>query len=197
MLTAESNGLTRLSFDPPLMALRTLRISGNQLDSLDLACFPKLRTLYADENSLRSVDRTDGSKSRLEAFSLRNQKIKGLRLTYAEISRVKRLYVSGNHLETSFFPSSPLEHLVYLEAAACQLSEWPPEMSRRMPNLEVANLNYNYLETTDGLRGFKKFRKLMLVGNRLGGNDRDALRGLRGMNRLEEVDLRYVPLSMG
>lgn len=70
--------------------------------------------------------------------------------------------------------------------AACRLSTWPANMSRNMPGLEVLNVNYNFFEDLDGLKGMKTLRKVSVVGNRLGEGDVSLI----GLDKLEEVDLR-------
>jgi Leucine-rich repeat (LRR) protein len=52
--------------------LRILRLSGNRLYRLNVAPFPNLRTLYADNNSLTDLTKT-ACLSKLENLSLRNQ----------------------------------------------------------------------------------------------------------------------------
>ncbi len=62
-----------------------------------------------------------------------------------------------------------------------------------MPNMKILNLNYNFLDNVDGLRGLSGLRKLTVVGNRLGGSgSTGVVKGLKGLIGLEEVDLRYV-----
>lgn len=95
MGVVDDNDLSSLTCTAPLTTLRTLRISRNDLALLDLAHFPKLRTLYADENRLVGLQRGGGSRSRLEALSLRSQRVRGLRLRKEEIEGLKRLYLSG------------------------------------------------------------------------------------------------------
>lgn len=77
------------------MSLRALRISDNELASLDLASFPKIRTLYADGNRLSGLARSDGTRSRLENLSLRYQDGGDLRIDWEELAGVRRLYLSG------------------------------------------------------------------------------------------------------
>jgi hypothetical protein len=78
-----------------MTTLRELRVMSNDLSVLDLAEFPRLKTLYADENRLRTLARSDDGIGRIEALSLRNQRVKGLRLPASELEAVKRLYISG------------------------------------------------------------------------------------------------------
>ena len=101
------------------------------------------------------------------------------------------LTVIGNDLSSNFFSALTLSSLEYLEAAACKMSSWPSRFSEIAPHLKVLNLNYNYLEHLDGVHGMTGLRKVMVVGNRLGGGDKAVLRGLKGLHGLEEIDLRY------
>lgn len=71
--------------------------------------------------------------------------------------------------------------------AACRLPAWPKNMAVQMPSLEVLNVNYNFMEDLTGLKGMRKLRKISVVGNRLGDVGSG---GLRGLDQLEEVDLR-------
>ena len=169
----------------------TLKVSENRLTSLDLSRFPKARTVYADRNQLCRLARSEGGTSRVENLSLRNQKVSGLRLRLSDLESVKRLYLSGNPLSPDFFPSSPLYSLIYLEAAGCTLSSWPEGFARRLPNLKILNVNYNFFQNLDGLRGLSGLRKLTVVGSRLGGGGtKGVAEGLRGLKNLEEIDLR-------
>jgi hypothetical protein len=62
-----------------------------------------------------------------------------------------------------------------------------------MPNLRCLNLNYNFLPDLDGLQGMAALRKLMMVGGRLGDTGtKQVLKGLRTLEGLQEVDLRWV-----
>lgn len=102
----ESNNLTELVVAEPMASLRILRISNNDVAEVDLSLFPRLRTLYADNNSLSGLDRSNPrTLSRLENLSLRNQRGRTLRLSYDDLRDVKRLYISGESR------SSPYRHL--------------------------------------------------------------------------------------
>lgn len=191
MTAIESNDLTNIVPSRPMTKLRTLRMSDNSITTMDLALFPKIRTLYADRNRLRGLARSGGGTSRIENLSLRNQQVKGLSIPAKELDNVKRLYVSGNPLSSDFFPTGPLYSLIYLEAAACNLRKWPERLVQRLPNVKILNLNYNYFEHLDGLKGMKGLRKLTMVGARLGGSGaKGVVSGLRDHVELEEVDLR-------
>jgi Leucine-rich repeat (LRR) protein len=81
-----------------MLTVRTLRINDNDISSLDLSMFPKLRTLYADGNRIAQLSRSGMGASRLENLSLRNQRCSQLQLSKGEITPIKRLYVSGKLL---------------------------------------------------------------------------------------------------
>lgn len=57
--------------------LRILRVSGNRLRRLNVASFPNLRTLYADNNALTGLVKAE-RLTKLENLSLRNQTARGL-----------------------------------------------------------------------------------------------------------------------
>ena len=94
----ENNRLNRMSSAMPITTLRSLRISDNDIPSIDLSDFPKLRTLYADGNRLSRVSRSGTDIGRLENLSVRNQRCDILRIPKSELAPVKRLYLSGKWL---------------------------------------------------------------------------------------------------
>lgn len=180
-------------------SVRVLRFSDNDIAFFDISLFPKIRTLYADNNLLSHLGGSEHAPpSQLENLSLRNQRSASLHLTFIDLENVRRLYVSGNALTEDFFPPRPLYSLVYLEAAACKMSQWPRDFASNAPHLKMLNLNYNYFTDLNGVKGMNNLRKLTLVGGRLGGEEAgkrdggDVMAGLRGLQNLEELDLRYV-----
>ena len=52
--------------------LRSLRLSKNKLQSIDISCFPDLNVLYLDENQLGRVEGLQGTKH-LDSLSIREQ----------------------------------------------------------------------------------------------------------------------------
>lgn len=62
------------NFDPSheLSKLRSLKLSKNRLTRLDAGQFPQLRTLYADNNRLRTIN-CSSRRTKLERLSLRSQ----------------------------------------------------------------------------------------------------------------------------
>lgn len=192
----DKNQLTELEPRSAMTSVRTLRFSDNKISELDLSLFPKVRTLFADGNALPSLSRSRSGGNRIENLSLRNQRVQRFVLTSEDLQCVKRLYISGNRVDPDFLPSTPVYSLVYLEAAACNLTSWPSSLAARLPNLRILNVNYNFLPDLDALRGLARIRKIMAVGNRLGGGAKGAVRGLKGLTTLEEVDLRMNPSTL-
>ncbi|EIW72482.1 hypothetical protein TREMEDRAFT_25688, partial [Tremella mesenterica DSM 1558] len=196
-LNLDGNQLKSLTTIETLPQLNILKISDNQLSSLNISSFPSLHTLHVDNNRLSSLHRSTSITSTIESLSIRNQRSsKPLHLSLQDLHSVKRLYISGNPLESDFFPLTPLDNLVYVEMAACKISTWPNKFARRLPNVEILNLNYNYFEDLSGLEGMRKLRKVMAVGCRLGGSVKGFARGLGGLKKLEEVDLRMNPSTL-
>jgi Leucine-rich repeat (LRR) protein len=193
-LKLDANALVTLEPASPMNNLRILRVSDNGLMSLDVSLFPRLRTLFADNNALPGITRSGAGGHRIENLSVRNQGVAVFSLTPEDIQAAKRLYVSGNAMSPDFL-STPVYSLVYLEAIACQLSSWPTNLATHAPNLRVINVNYNFIETLDDLAGLTRLRKLMAVGCRLGARG-NAVRGLQGLDGLEELDLRMNPATL-
>jgi len=96
----DNNKLVSIGSASPMTTVRSLRINDNEIASIDLSNFPKLRTLYADGNRIDRLSRSGFESSRLENLSLRNQRCSQLRLSRSELSPVKRLYVSGKCLSS-------------------------------------------------------------------------------------------------
>ncbi|KIR30300.1 leucine repeat containing protein [Cryptococcus deuterogattii LA55] len=196
-----------------------LSCANNKLDMLDLSAakWSKLESLNLSNNRIANIrdlhklssvasinlGRSEHSPpSRLENLSLRNQRSAPLHLTFIDLENVRRLYISGNALTEDFLPPRPLYSLVYLEAAACKISQWPRDFASNAPHLKMLNLNYNYFTDLNGVKGMNNLRKLTLVGGRLGGEEagkrdgRDVMAGLRGLQNLEELDLRMNPFTL-
>ncbi|KAF5337481.1 hypothetical protein D9758_013588 [Tetrapyrgos nigripes] len=190
----DNNHLPSLGIDGPMPRLKILRASGNRLTKLNTSHLPNLRTLYLDNNSLVSLQKME-RLCKLENLSLRNQSGKGCQVLTRDIRDVKRLYLSGNALGDGFLTEA-CYNLVYLELAACRLTELPKGLSKLMPNVRVVNLNYNFLEDASGLEGLKRIRKLTIIGSRLKGT-KGLIRLLKGMPEVEMLDFRMNPCTLG
>lgn len=92
---SDNNKLKEIRSASAMTTVRTLRINDNEISTIDMSNFPKLRILYADGNGLARLSRNEYETSRLENLSLRNQRCFQLRLSKSELAPVKRLYVSG------------------------------------------------------------------------------------------------------
>ncbi|KAF8584685.1 hypothetical protein K439DRAFT_1633331 [Ramaria rubella] len=193
-LNLDHNHLVSLEADEPMPRLRTLRASNNRLIRLDASRFPNLRTLYADNNRLRALHGAQKLR-KLENLSVRNQGGAGLTLATNDIRDVKRLYLSGNPLSSSFL-EEPCYNLIYLEVAACRLIKLPHDLARLIPNVRVLNLNYNFLTDTRALDGLTRLRKLTLIGSRLKGT-KSLVSMLKRMPEIEMLDFRMNPCTLG
>lgn len=59
------------------------------------------------------------------------------------------------------------------------------------PNVRALNLNFNFIEKVGGwVKGLKRLRKASFVGNRI-GKWKEVVEGLKGLDELERVDLRF------
>lgn len=193
-LNVDGNALEQIEPGGTMPRLRILRASNNRLQTLNVAPFGNVRTLYVDNNSLPGLVKGE-RLGKLENLSMRNQSFRDFHLPTRQFRDVKRLYLSGNKLKSDFI-DEPCYNLIYLEVAACRLEELPPGLGRLVPNLRVLNLNYNFLEDVAGLEGLTRMNRLTLIGSRLKGT-KPLIRVLQRMPELEMLDVRMNPCTLG
>ncbi|KAJ9138574.1 Wd repeat domain-containing protein [Coniochaeta hoffmannii] len=185
-----------MSTEKPLISLKYLSLSDNNIQTIDLKAVPALRLLHADRNRLASL--TGFSRARrLDSLSLREQRIDGaLDLSFLSGAyEVRKLYLSGNLL-SSFDPQVDFLNLQLLELANCGLAELPPHLGQLMPNLRVVNLNSNALSDLSPLEYVPRLKRVLAAGNRIASAS-DAVRVLSGFPHLQTVDLRDNPVTQG
>jgi len=197
-LNLEGNEIINFSLASPQMlwTLKYLRLSGNNLASIDVSSFPCLRLLYLDRNRLGTVGGLLKTK-RLDSLSLREQQGDAtLDISFlCEAFEVRKLFLSGNLLET-FEPTSAFLNLQYLELANCGLESLPPDFGRMFPNTRVLNLNFNALRDLKPLLGIQRLKRLHIAGNRL-SRLRKTTSILSQFCSLSATDLRGNPLTLG
>ncbi|KAK8107473.1 uncharacterized protein PG998_009486 [Apiospora kogelbergensis] len=124
-----------------MAGLKYLRLSDNQLDTLDMAAFPGIRMMHADRNFLSKLTGFMCAR-RLDSLSLRN-------------------------LLTTFDPKVDFLNLQLLELANCGIESLSDNLGQLMPNLRTLNLNFNALDDLSPLRYIPRLKKLLVAGNRL------------------------------
>ncbi|KAI1634197.1 hypothetical protein F4809DRAFT_540586 [Biscogniauxia mediterranea] len=185
------------STDYTMPCLKYLKLSNNDLATLDVSTTPSLRLLHVDRNRLVNI--TGFSRCRrLDSLSLREQNgDTPLDITslLSSAYEVRKLFLSGNLL-SSFNPRMDFLNLQYLELANCGLQTLAPELGQLMPNLRVLNLNYNALGDISALQYIPRLKKLLVAGNRLlsAGPVMDVLAGFPHLARL---DFRDNPATLG
>lgn len=189
--------------------LRQLRLSGNfHLSSLDVGPAWNLRTLYADDCSLREVLNLD-HLLKLDNLSLRQQNGEGDGINWPahQTRDIKRLFLSGNAfkridltnkatLNTAQPSITKFYSMVYLELSACQLSSLPRDLSELVPNLRHLNADYNLFESLPNLGKLHRLKRLSVIGCRL-GKSRKIVESLHGCDELAILDVRMNPCTMG
>ncbi|GAA5867490.1 hypothetical protein JCM8547_007523 [Rhodosporidiobolus lusitaniae] len=192
-LNLDHNLLTSLNSPAAMPRLRILRLCNNPLPTFDVSFAPKLRTLYIDSAKLGLVQGTEQLR-KLENLSVRDQSGGALTLSMPHIRDVKRLYLSGNPLPSSF-PSEKFFNLVYLELAMCQLTSLPANLASVVPNVRVLNLDYDFIDDLAPLAGLTRLAKLSVVGARL-AKARPVAVVLSSLVELETVDFRMNPFTL-
>lgn len=177
-------------------SLKHLRLSGNNLESIDVRPFPDLRLLYLDRNRLGTITNLLKTKY-LDSLSLREQQ-DGAVIDMAFLSEafeVRKLFLSGNLIK-SFEPRTYFLNLQYLELANCGLESLPDHFGQLVPNTRVLNLNYNALRDIKALFGIVRLKKLHLAGNRLESLRRTTTI-MAQFHSLHLLDLRANSLTLG
>ncbi|TVY88342.1 Septation initiation network scaffold protein [Lachnellula willkommii] len=197
-LNLEDNQIS--SFSPNgsklLWNLNYLRLTGNNLTSIDVSPFPSLRLLYLDRNRLGTVSGILKTKH-LDSLSMREQQ-DGAIIDMSFLSQafeIRKLFLSGNLLSI-FNPSAVFLNLQYLELANCGLESLPANFGQLFPNTRVLNLNFNALKDLKPLHGIRRLKRLYLAGNRL-AKLRNTTSMLSQFSSLSTVDLRSNQLTLG
>ncbi|KAI0454463.1 hypothetical protein F5B21DRAFT_475476 [Xylaria acuta] len=197
-LNLQSNYLT--SFAPSegqsLLALRILKLSDNDIQTLNLAVFPSLRLLHVDRNNITTM--TGFSQCRcLDSLSLREQKGNNILDTsfLNSACEVRKLFLSGNRL-SGFNLEVDFLNLQYLELANCGLQSLAPDIGQLMPNLRILNINFNAIDDLWPLRYIPRLKKLLAVGNRLSEAGKVA-NALAEFPHLSRLDLRDNGATLG
>ncbi|TRX97370.1 hypothetical protein FHL15_001648 [Xylaria flabelliformis] len=179
-----------------LLSLRSLKLSDNDIQTLDVAVFPSLRLLHVDRNSITTM--TGFSQCRyLDSLSLREQKGNNVLDTsfLDSACEVRKLFLSGNRL-SGFNPGIDFLNLQYLELANCGLQSLAPDIGQLMPNLRVLNINFNAIDDLWPLRYIPRLKKLLAVGNRLSEAGKVA-NALAEFPHLSRLDLRNNGATLG
>ena len=197
ILKLQRNKLQSFTASGRVQNLKHLDLSGNDLTTLDLSRYPKLRILHADRNCLSSVTGFTVARQ-LDSLSLREQKgNEPLDLSFLSSAyEVRKLFLSGNYVGTTFDPKVDFLNLQLLELANCGLEFLPENMGQLMPNLRTLNLNYNAISDLSPLRFVPRMKKLLVAGNRL-ADSTAVTQLLTDFHHLTRLDLRDNPFSLG
>lgn len=179
-----------------LWGLKYLKLSGNNLENIDVSRYPNLRLLYLDQNRLGKVTGLLKTKH-LDSLSMREQ-LKDCIIDQSFISEafeVRKLFLSGNLLGT-FAPTTDFLNLQYLELANCGLESLPEGFGHLIANTRVLNLNYNALSDLSPLAGIIRLKKLHVAGNRIRFL-KETAQSLSNLPTLALADIRGNPLTVG
>lgn len=175
--------------------LKYLKLSGNNLQQIDVSHYPNIRLLYLDRNRLGKVTGLLKAKH-IDSLSMREQRESVIDMSFLDqCFEVRKLFLSGNLLP-NFAPRVDFLNLQYLELANCGLESLPAEFGQMMCNVRVLNLNFNALHDLKPLLGIVRLKRLHISGNRL-----NRLRKTTGIlsqfSSLANVDIRNNPVTLG
>jgi len=185
----------------PITTLKSLILSHNQLEAVDLTAIPNLQSVYLDGNKLSHLPNA-GSRHTIITLSMRDE----APTTAFELSSSDlKLFSDLTHLDLSGTPLSdfpldtPFLNLHTLGLALTGLQILPSIFGKLAPNIRDLNLNLNAIKDLRPLRGIAKLNRLYVAGNRLSRLRRtmDVVHLLAAGGNLATVDLRDNPVSVG
>lgn len=175
--------------------LKYLKLSGNNLQQIDVSHYPNIRLLYLDRNRLGKVTGLLKAKH-IDSLSMREQRESIIDMSFLDqCFEVRKLFLSGNLLP-NFAPRVDFLNLQYLELANCGLESLPAEFGQMMSNVRVLNLNFNALHDLKPLLGIVRLKRLHISGNRL-TRLRKTTGVLSQFSSLANVDIRNNPVTLG
>ncbi|OBT78987.1 hypothetical protein VF21_02424 [Pseudogymnoascus sp. 05NY08] len=175
--------------------LKYLKLSGNNLQQIDVSHYPNIRLLYLDRNRLGKVTGLLKAKH-IDSLSMREQRESVIDMSFLDqCFEVRKLFLSGNLLP-NFAPRVDFLNLQYLELANCGLESLPAEFGQMMCNVRVLNLNFNALHDLKPLLGIVRLKRLHISGNRL-TRLRKTTGVLSHFSSLSNVDIRNNPVTLG
>ncbi|KAI0097865.1 hypothetical protein GGR51DRAFT_540005 [Nemania sp. FL0031] len=178
------------------LSVRSLKLSNNDLEVLDVSSIPSLRLLHADRNAITTITGLSQC-GRLDSLSLREQKgSRVMNTTFLDSAcEVRKLFLSGNRI-SGFNPRVDFLNLQYLELANCGLQSLAPDIGQLMPNLRTLNINFNAIDDLWPLRYIPRLKKLLAAGNRLSEASKIA-NALADFPHLSRLDLRNNSATLG
>lgn len=195
-LKLPKNRLTEMPKTGCLNGLRHLDVSDNELEMVDISCFPNLHSIHADRNFIYQISGFEKAR-RLDSLSLREQRGDDyLDLGFLSSAyEVRKMFLSGNYLP-GFDPKVDFLNLQLLELANCGLQALPESMGQLMPNLRTLNINFNAISDLSPLQFIPRMKKLLAAGNRL-ADSTSATQLLTEFPHLTQLDVRDNPVTLG
>lgn len=179
----------RLAALPPSLGLCTslqrVDLSANQLKSVaplgSLAPATPLRELVVPANRIAALPAGLGELSALVLVNAHSNLIEQLPASFAQLTKLASLDLSRNPL-ASIEPLAHCTALVYLMLVGCNLATPAPAAASAAPAAVAASAS-----VLTPLNALTQLRQLSLANNRV--LDGDALAALRGLTKLESLDV--------
>lgn len=193
ILNANENNLTKLIFKKKHLHLKKLLLKLNRLRHLSFHDFPYLRTLRIDGNNFDSIS---GKARYLEELSVKSQSNDFLpEFMNYNFDSLKTLDISGN---VNFFNTCNNRFLNVnkLTLSAINLTKLPKGFGEVFPNVMELNLNFNQLHNLSELKAFKNLKRLYLVSNNLIKIEQIVSNLINSRLSLKVLDLRLNAINV-
>ncbi|OBA20416.1 L domain-like protein [Metschnikowia bicuspidata var. bicuspidata NRRL YB-4993] len=193
ILNVNENRIVALSCSRTHRRLKKLLCKFNDLNELKLDCFPFLRILRLDGNSLVSIT---GLKKleHLHELSAKSQSSPQIVESFFRAAAdVPSVDFSGNSSLVQLLPNISVDafyNINQLNLSAVGLSILPGDFSEKFFNVRELNLSFNKLSDLKALQNLKQLKKLQVLSNNITKME-DILTGLqRSRKTLKSLDMR-------
>lgn len=179
------------------LLLKKLSLKLNDLQDLEIECFPNLRVLRIDGNQIGSFKNQLRKLRNLEEISCKSQPPTSTIINeiWRDSRDLKTLDLSGNSskvLEAVSSHKFKFLNLNRLTLSAMNISTLPEDFAETFPNVRELNLNFNKLKSIEPLSKLTNLKRLFIISNNIDKVQLivSALSTSSVRKSLQEIDLR-------
>lgn len=179
ILIAYKNKISKISDNlDKLQQLENIELSDNSLKYMPQSIFKlkKLKYLLLDGNSIKEIPKDIKNLEKIVELDLSENKVTNIPTELYQLKSLKDLWLSSNKIKEISEDIEQLENLFSLDFRDNQI-EFLPNNITKIKKLNFIDLSYNKIKTLpQSIANMKGLRKLYLVGNPIGNEEKDRIR---------------------